>query len=105
METKFQWNEADMQTVSDAIQAAHDALAEAWLETERLHIDVVSDAGWIGKHKNEFAMWIDLVRQFNQQMASEEIGPAAVEALDAFLMVAAEFYDNSVLYQLLKSVS
>ena len=98
MEERYRWSSGDLQTLRTTTQAAHSALVEAAILMRELTSDMEGDTTWTGDHKLEFVVWMDLIRQYQERLADESVGGAAVKVLDDFLSSLDGFYDSSPLF-------
>ncbi len=48
--------------------------------------------------------WMDLLRQYHGLLADEDVGPAAVAALDGFTSDLTNYYQDSSVQALLRSI-
>jgi len=105
MENRYRWDDADMETLRGYLDAARLAIEEASLLVQGLATDMSADTTWTGEHKVAFMAWMDLVRQFHEEMASPDIAVAATSALDSFMNALSGYYANSAPYASLGDVS
>jgi hypothetical protein len=104
MENQYEWKESEMRTLRDSTQSAHEALVEASALMTELKMDIAGDTSWTGDHKVTFEAWLDLLSQYHDKLANNDIGAAAVEKLDSFLSALSGYYGNSEVFGTLGNI-
>jgi hypothetical protein len=94
-----------MALLSSLTLVVHQGLNGTAEALTRLVTAMKLEAGWDGAHKAEILAWMDLLRQYNDLLAADAIGQAAVDALDAFCTHLDTYYVNSELYRTLATIA
>ncbi len=93
-----------MQLLRDRTQIVLEAVTESSGLVNQLTTDMADDSVWTSESKKPFMAWMDLLRQYHEQLAGLEIGQSATQRLDDFLSRLSTYTQDSTVYTSLGDV-
>jgi len=104
MADRYYWSLSQMQALESATADVQQGLTDSLRQVNALIGAVEADPMWSGEHKVAFLAWMDLMKQYHSQLASDDVGVAVSEQLRQFNTALSSFYSDSWSMARLRSV-